>query len=120
MDAPNIRVSTAGSTVTVTGSGFTSGSTVHIRVADDQANEGFFDQSAEGDGTLNAQLTIPCIVGLPLHFSANDGRPNPEDVTGTLWSNTFTLPCPDSGDGSGSDGSGGSSGDSSGGADGGL
>ena len=114
MDVPNIRVSTDGSTFTVSGSGFTSGSTVHIRVVDDQPNELFFIQSADGDGFLNAQLTIRCIAGLALHFSANDGRPNSEDITGTLWSNTFTIPCPGSGGSSGGDGSDGSGGDSPG------
>jgi hypothetical protein len=29
-----------------------------------------------------------------LHFSANDGRPNRNDQTGTLWSNTVTASCP--------------------------
>jgi hypothetical protein len=101
MDAPNINVSAESGTITVSGFGFIPGSTVHIRVADDQATTLFFDQSADGDGSLNAQLTIPCIAGLLLHFSANDGRSNAEDVTGTLWSNTFHIPCPGSGGGSG-------------------
>ena|SRR5947209_20317662 len=97
MDAPNISVSAqatdTGGVFTVIGSGFTPNSTVHIRVVDDALKTLWFNQSADENGELNLQQPIDCIPG-DLHFSANDGRPNPDDLTGTLWSNTFNIPCP--------------------------
>lgn len=97
MDAPNISVSTqvsdTGGIFTVIGSGFTPNGTVHVRVVDDALNTVWFDQSADQNGELNFQQPIQCSSGA-LHFSANDGRPDPNDLTGTLWSNTFDIPCP--------------------------
>lgn len=34
-----------------------------------------------------------CAPGERLSFSAHDGRPNSSDITGILWSNTFTITC---------------------------
>lgn len=34
-----------------------------------------------------------CAAGEKLSFSAHDGRPNSSDITGILWSNTFTITC---------------------------
>jgi hypothetical protein len=34
-----------------------------------------------------------CAPGEQLSFSAHDGRPNSSDITGILWSNTFTITC---------------------------
>jgi hypothetical protein len=95
---PSIAVTSSGSgqgsVFVVTGSGFSPNKDVRIRVVDDVLNERDFHQSADGFGKLNARLGIPCNSGLGLHFSATDGRPDPSDLTGVLWSNTFTMPCP--------------------------
>lgn len=95
---PSIAVSSSGSgqesDFVVTGSGFSPNKDVRIRVVDDVGNELDFHQSADGSGNLNARLGIACNSGLELHFSATDGRPDPSDLTGFLWSNTFTVLCP--------------------------
>jgi hypothetical protein len=69
-------------------------STVTIRVVDDMVNTKTYQQSATSDGHLNAHLGISCNSGGSLHFSATDGTADPHDLTGVLWSNTFTTPCP--------------------------
>jgi hypothetical protein len=95
---PTISVTSSGSgqssVFVVSGSGFTPNQDVRIRVVDDALNERDFHQSADGSGNLNARLAIPCAAGGGLHFSATDGRPDPSDLTGLLWSNTFTTSCP--------------------------
>lgn len=83
-----------GSIFVVTGSGFSPNKDVRIRVIDDALNEEDFHQSADNLGHLNARLAIPCNAGAGLHFSATDGTPDPSDLTGLLWSNTFTTSCP--------------------------
>jgi hypothetical protein len=77
----------------VTGSKFLPSTTVHIRVVDDALTTRFFDQGSNPDGTV--QFTTPKICVFPgrLHFSANDGRSDPHDLTGTLWSNTVDTTC---------------------------
>lgn len=95
---PSIGVSSSGSgqgsVFVIAGSGFSPNHDVRIRVVDDALNERDFHQSTDGLGRLNARLGIPCNSGLGLHFSATDGRPDPSDLTGFLWSNTFNIPCP--------------------------
>ena len=95
---PTISVTSSGSgqssVFVVSGSGFTLNHDVRIRVVDDALNERDFHQSADGSGNLSARLGIPCVAGGGLHFSATDGRPDPSDLTGLLWSNTFTTSCP--------------------------
>jgi hypothetical protein len=83
-----------GSVFVVDGFGFTPNADVRIRAVDDTLAERDFHQSTDGAGRLDARLAIPCISGLPLHFSATDGRPDPSDVTGVLFSNTVTTSCP--------------------------
>ena len=34
------------------------------------------------------------ISGETMHFSATDGRLDPHDLTGFLWSNTLAIPVP--------------------------
>ena len=91
--APTVTVSAqvgdTGPMFTVSGSGFTPNSTVHVRIVDDALNTLWFTQSADASGNLNMQQPINCTPGA-LHFSANDERPNPNDATGTLWSNTLS------------------------------
>lgn len=95
---PGISVTATGanatSVFTVTGNGFTPNSMVTIRVVDDLLNPLYFKQAATKTGQLLLKQSIPCNGGYYLHFSATDGRPNPQDVTGSLWSNTFTILCP--------------------------
>ncbi len=79
---------------TVTGSGFSPNATVFIRAADDQANQVGQQQSADANGGLNALFNVACVNGATIHFSATDNTPDPSDVTGVLWSNTFNIPCP--------------------------
>jgi hypothetical protein len=94
----SISVSTEGSGATsvfvITGSGFLPNHVVHVRVVDDTLSTLFFQQSSDGSGQFKLRQSIQCITGLALHFSANDERSDPHDVTGTLWSNTFTTSCP--------------------------
>jgi hypothetical protein len=95
---PTISVTSSGSgqssVFVVSGSGFTPNHDVKIRVVDDALYENDFHQSADVSGHLNARLGVPCNSGLGLHFSATDGRPDPRDLTGVLFSNTFNIPCP--------------------------
>jgi hypothetical protein len=83
-----------GSVFVVAGSGFSPNADVRIRVVDDTLAERDFHQSVDGSGKLNSTLGIPCVSGLGLHFSATDGRPDPSDLTGVLFSNTVTTSCP--------------------------
>jgi hypothetical protein len=83
-----------GSMFVVSGTGFSPNRDVRIRVVDDVLSERDFHQSSDGLGKLNARLGIPCVSGLGLHFSATDGRPDPSDLTGVLWSNTVNTSCP--------------------------
>jgi hypothetical protein len=93
-----ISVSSSGSgqaaLFVVSGSGFSPNHDVRIRVVDDVLNERDFNQSTDSGGRLNARVGIPCNSGLAMHFSATDGRSDPTDLTGLLWSNTFNMPCP--------------------------
>ena len=96
---PQISVIAEGSgastTLAVQGSGFEANKPVSIRVADDAMNpERRFQNSADANGKLGARIPIACNSGFNLHVSATDGRPNASDLTGFLWSNTFTVPCP--------------------------
>lgn len=98
---PSIGVTSTGSDLTtvftVTGTGFTPSSKVDIRVVDDALTTQYYQQTATKTGQLLLQRNIPCIGGLYLHFSATDGRTNPQDATGNLWSNTVTVLCPGTG-----------------------
>lgn len=95
---PTISVSSqgqgGGSIFTVTGSGFLPNHTVTIRVVDDALHTLYYQQSSNSSEQLNFRQGIACNSGLGLHFSATDGRSDPQDVTGSLWSNTFTISCP--------------------------
>lgn len=98
---PHISVSSSGSgasaVFTVTGSGFLAQSNVRIhivRVADGQILQSDVNQSSDAQGKLNARIPLPCQTGLLFHFSATDGRANPSDLTGVLFSNTFDITCP--------------------------
>jgi hypothetical protein len=97
---PSISVSAnqsggvANGAFTVTGSGFLPNTTVNIRVVDDALTTLFFNQSSSASGGLNFVTGKLCQLPGRLHFSANDGRTDHNDLTGTLWSNTVTMMCP--------------------------
>jgi hypothetical protein len=78
---------------TITGAHFLGGRVVHIRVVDDALTTRWFSTTANGSGGFALLLRGLCVRPGNLHFSANDGRPNTADVTGTLWSNTVTGTC---------------------------
>lgn len=91
---PTISVSLPQSrTFLVQGSGFLPGKQVAIRIADDALNPNlFYYTTASANGSINMTLSIPCGPGR-LYFSANDGRQDSSDRTGTLWSNTVPISC---------------------------
>lgn len=80
-------------TFLVQGSGFLPEKLVTIRVGDDALNPNlFYNTTATATGSISMTLFIPCSLGR-LHFSANDGRQDSSDLTGTMWSNTATISC---------------------------
>jgi hypothetical protein len=99
---PRITVSSQGAgKFQVKGSGFLESHDVTIRAVNPAipgTSIGFPQAGdppikSDGSGTIDHTVTI---AGLPaavtkLNFSANDGRKNPKDVTGTLWSNTVSV-----------------------------
>jgi len=84
----------AGSVFVIEGSGFLPNKTVTVRVVDEGFNTRTFSQSSDASGKIGIRLSLSCISGLTLHFSATDSRPSSDDITGVLWSNTFTTTCP--------------------------
>jgi hypothetical protein len=98
---PQIAVSTsgsgAGSIFHVTGSRFLANAQVTIRgarIGADGAFNYYWMATASPSGSVDAPLQIPCISGITISFSANDGRPDPTDLTNRFWSNTADASCP--------------------------
>jgi hypothetical protein len=93
---PAISVAAKGDgSFTVTGSGFVPNATVTIRIVDDALVTVNFDQSADAQGNLSFPTGKICQRAGDLHFSAHDGRTDPNDpMRGPLWSNTVTSSCP--------------------------
>jgi hypothetical protein len=95
---PTIGCSTSGADVfTITGSGFDPNRQVTIKGANilyGQVNNFYWTTNSDSAGTINQALQIPCVPGVQISFSATDGRSNPNDWTGKLWSNTVTCGCP--------------------------
>jgi hypothetical protein len=90
-----------GNVFVVRGTGFRPNAPVTIRAVDNATLQGPFITSIGGT-RITAGATGQLLVRLygicsqaqgPIAFSANDGRSNPADRTGTLWSNTFTIAC---------------------------
>ena len=75
----------------VKGAGFNAGAMISIFVADAGLNRRVFTQSDDTAGNVNANVSLPCVSGLSLNWSASDGT-----VEGgkQVFSNAFTLPCP--------------------------
>lgn len=81
----------------LTGSRFTSGATVTIRavrIGDGGIAEWYWLTTANGDGKIDYPIPLPCLPGVQIHFSANDGRFAADDFTERLWSNTVPATCP--------------------------
>lgn len=95
---PAITVATEGSgdsaVFVIDGVRFVADATVTVRVVDDALAQRSFQQTSDSEGELHMRQHIPCLSGLPLHVSATDSRPDSNDLTGVLWSNTVTLSCP--------------------------
>jgi hypothetical protein len=98
---PTITVSASGGGLgtrfRVSGLGFVRRAVVTIRgsrVGDGEIHEFFWTTTADPDGIVRFDIDLPCVPGLVIHFSANDGRHNPADVTDRLWSNTVPATCP--------------------------
>jgi hypothetical protein len=51
------------------------------------------NQSSTATGQIAVRWGLAVVHGTVASFSANDGRPDAGDLTGVLWSNTFTLTC---------------------------
>ncbi|MFD6163032.1 hypothetical protein ACFWF7_43695 [Nocardia sp. NPDC060256] len=100
--APAISVTAHGDgSFTVSGSGFLPRSNIHIRVVvgNDYPQPIWLEQilgplHADNDGRITVESGKICHGQGMLHFSANDGRNNQHDLTGTLWSNTVPATCP--------------------------
>lgn len=96
--APEITVRTEGSgdsaVFIIDGVRFSSNTTVTVRVVDDALAQRNFQKTSDSGGELHMRQGFTCISGLALHISATDGRPDRNDLTGVLWSNTVTLSCP--------------------------
>lgn len=94
LQPPTISVQHQNGGFLVTGSGFLASRPVTVRVADDYAHPNLFlSAMSSSTGTLSQNFNFPCVQGGRLYFSANDGRKNPSDRTGALWSNTFQISC---------------------------
>ncbi len=92
---PSIAVQSNGDgSFVVRGSNFLPNTTVHIRVVDAALTTVWFNQTSTPQGTIEYPTGKICQLPGQLSFSANDGRNDPQDLTGTLWSNTVTTTCP--------------------------
>lgn len=94
-EKPSISVKSNGDgSFEVTGSKFLPNKTVYIRVFDGN-REIYFQATSNSQGELEGFPTGR-ICQLPgvLFFTANDGRSDRTDVTGTLWSNAVSISCP--------------------------
>jgi hypothetical protein len=92
---PHIEVEAKGDgSFKITGTGFLPNATVHIRMADDAFHMIWLQQSSTGTGQLEFITGKICQRPGYLHFSANDGRIDPQDpMRGPLWSNFATSTC---------------------------
>lgn len=120
---PPVLTSYDVTTKTLKGTGFLASHAVHVRISllgnsvwnsygqlvpDGRDVFVNFTSDAQGNLTVvvNPWTVLPplflddyigylygCAPGETMHISANDERPNPNDVTGTLWSNTLQVTC---------------------------
>jgi len=92
--APQISVKIDSGKQIIKGTGFLPNKLVTVRVAFDDFTELSHQQNADGSGNLDFTLSLKCVSGIRMHFSATDSRKNNSDITGVLWSNIFTTTCP--------------------------
>jgi hypothetical protein len=81
----------------VTGSDFLPNAQTTIRgarIGQDGIFEYYWTTTANTEGEIAADLPIPCLSGIIINFSANDGRPDPNNLTNRFWSNTVPAYCP--------------------------
>ncbi len=80
-------------TIAIELTGFAPNSTVAVRVVNqaDFSSKATFSTDATGSTVGNNYFHIPQGTQGPLYLAATDGRPNPHDLTGLLWSNTVKL-----------------------------
>lgn len=94
LEKPSIVVQSNGDgSFVVSGSNFSPNTTVHIRVVDAALTTVWFHHTSTQDGKVEYPTGRICQLPGQLFFSANDGRNDPTDLTGTLWSNTVTTTC---------------------------
>jgi len=99
--APIIEVSATGggggTVFEVTGSRFVPNVQVTIRgarIEDGQIHQFYWAAMSDGGGNLSFDIPLPCVGGVIISFSANDGRHSSTDLTDRLWSNTVQASCP--------------------------
>jgi hypothetical protein len=81
----------------ITGTGFDASKTVTVRgasITNNQLNNFYWNTQSSSTGNIQYDLIIPCLSGVVISFSATDGRKDPNDLTGNLWSNTVSSSCP--------------------------
>jgi hypothetical protein len=98
---PTISVSASGggtSTVfTIAGTGFLPSVQLTVkgtRIGDGEIHQFFWTTMSDAAGAARLAIDLPCVPGIVINFSANDGRRSPTDLTERLWSNTVQATCP--------------------------
>ncbi|MEU2058637.1 hypothetical protein [Streptomyces bungoensis] len=98
---PNLAVTTTGSGESTVfhlkGSGFVRNAQVTIkgaRIGPDGIFNYYWTGKARDDGSIAFGIPVPCVSGIQISFSVNDGRQDQSDHTNRLWSNTSTAACP--------------------------
>ena len=94
----SVRASGGGidSVFRATGSGFLSNVQVTLRgarIEDGQVRQFYWSTISSSEGKIEIDLPLPCVPGIGISFSANDGRYNSNDRTDRLWSNTVPATC---------------------------
>jgi hypothetical protein len=98
---PSISIGASGggsSTVfRLTGTNFVPNAQVTVRgarIGDGQFHDFYWSTSSDNSGGVHLDIPLPCVPGIVISFSANDGRRDPGDLTNRLWSNTVQAVCP--------------------------
>lgn len=96
LEKPIIDVQSNGDgSFVVNGSKFSPDTKVNIRVVDAAGTNIWLTHKSNEKGEIKDYPTGRiCQRPGNLYFSANDGRSDPQDYTGTLWSETFPTSCP--------------------------
>jgi len=79
---------------TIRGDGFAANSNVTVRVLDVLERPHEFPARSDDQGAIFVgSWGVGCAQGDTLHFAAHDTRPDTNDASGMLWSNTITHTC---------------------------